>query len=78
MSGAMGVAAHGNRGQQFTVGNISNGLIYLRYYLHSYILLPCNRLRERPSFLRITWTHRDGLSIGEDLNGMILGNISSC
>lgn len=46
MSGAMGVAAHGNRGQQFTVGNISNGLIYLRYYLHSYILLPCNRLRE--------------------------------
>lgn len=32
MSNAMGIAAHPNRGQQFTVGNISNGLIYLRYY----------------------------------------------
>lgn len=63
MSNAMGIAAHGNRGQQFTVGNISNGLIYLRYRSHSYIFPMSTHigLGEGPAFLQISWAHWDGL-----------------
>lgn len=37
VSNGVGIAAHSNRGQQFTVGNISNGLIYLRYHSTIYV-----------------------------------------
>lgn len=54
MSNAMGIAAHGNRGQQFTVGNISNGLIYLRYNFRSHIFLMSMHisLGESPAFCK--------------------------
>lgn len=51
VSNGMGIATHSNRGQQFTVGNISNGLIYLRYHSTVYVayfsFVYVYRLREK-------------------------------
>lgn len=41
VSNGMGIATHSNRGQQFTVGNISNGLIYLRFAYFSSVDCLC-------------------------------------
>lgn len=61
-SNAMGIQAPANRGHQFTVGNISNGLIYLRYHptLHLRISLfagcvfcACQPEGRKPAFILV-------------------------
>lgn len=64
-----GVPTYSNRGKQFTVGNISNGLIYLRYHstLHFHSLFWISRRVYIPA-------QKTGLSLPQQSGGLGMVN----